>query len=67
MWGTLNFPSVTREGKFYVVSQLAQNLPSISKSMLHSMEGRFYVGSLEAHKISPHYGGETLCRVFGST
>ena len=51
--GDIKFSSVYREGKFYVVSQLTQNFPSISKSMLHSMEGKFYVGSLEVHKPSP--------------
>ena len=30
-----------------------QNLPFISKNMLHSMEGKFYVGSLQVHKIPP--------------
>ena len=44
-----------------MVSQLTQNFPSISKSMLHSMEGTFYVWFLEAHKISPPYGGKILC------
>jgi len=52
--GDIKFPSVTREGKFYVVSQLTQNFPSISKSMLHSMEGKFYVGSLEVHNPNPN-------------
>ena len=28
--------------------------PSISKSMLHSMEGKFYVGPLEVHKPNPN-------------
>ena len=37
-----------------MVSQLTQNFPSISKSMLHSTEGKFYVGSLEVHNPNPN-------------
>ena len=37
-----------------MVSQFIQNFPCIRASMLHSMEGKFYVGSLEVHKPSPN-------------
>ena len=37
-----------------MVSQLTQNFPSMSKSMLHSMEGKFYVGFLEVHNPNPN-------------
>ena len=36
-----------------MVLQLMLNFLSISKIMLHCMEGKFYVGSLEVHKPSP--------------
>ena len=41
--------------------------PPSSKNMIHSMEGKFYVGLWKYIKFPlPNYGREILCGVFGS-